>query len=195
MGIKGGRTPATAIALELPLRGEWFVAQGGPTELTNHHHASASQRCALDLIRLGADGRSFEGDRRVASSYHAWDSPVYAPAAGTVTVAEDGLPDMPIGDTDPANPAGNHVVLETPEGVRIWLAHLRRGSVAVKVDEPVRAGQLIGHVGNSGNSTEPHLHIHAEIGGDSAWAGVPILFTGLDRGPTSPRRGQMLLRG
>ena len=190
----GVRVPATGVSLEFPLRGEWYVAHGGSTVLTNHHHVSVSQRYALDLIQLGADGRSYKGNCRDVTSYYAWDSPVYAPIGGKAIAVVEGLPDQPIGATDPANPAGNHVVLETPEGVHIWLAHLRQGSFVVKVGESIHTGQLIGRVGNSGNSTEPHLHIHAEISRDSVRVGIPILFTSLDRGPSYPRRGQLLSR-
>lgn len=188
----GVRGCTDAVQVEFPLRGDWYVAHGGPTVLTNHHHSSVSQRYALDLIRLDTAGRSYHGDRGQLASYYAWDSPVYAPVGGRVVAAVGDLPDQPPGVPDPGHPPGNHVVLETADGVRVWLAHLRRGSVAVGAGEAVSAGRLVGRVGNSGNSTEPHLHLHAEVG--ATGAGVPILFTGLDDGPPFPRRGHSLSR-
>jgi murein DD-endopeptidase MepM/ murein hydrolase activator NlpD len=90
----------------------------------------------------------------------------------------DGLPDLPPPERDRENPAGNHVVISCMN-VELLMAHMENGSVAVEAGERVETGQLVGRVGNSGNTTEPHLHIHAVEGGgpgvfqDDA---VPILF-------------------
>jgi hypothetical protein len=83
--------------------------------------------------------------------------------AGPVVPAVDEFSDLPPPRRDPAHPAGNHVAIES-SGVTIYLAHLRRDSVAVRAGDRVRAGETVGRVGNSGNTTEPHLHIHAEKG-------------------------------
>jgi len=98
-----------------------------------------------------------------------------------VAAAVDGFTDFSPPGRDPENRAGNHVALEC-EGATIYLAHLMRGSVCAKVGERVRAGQVLGRVGNSGNTTEPHLHIHAETGPYPGkfpgMPGVPIRFGG-----------------
>lgn len=83
-------------------------------------------------------------------------------------------------ETDTDNLAGNHVVIACQDA-RVVLAHMQEGSVTVRVDETVTSGQLIGAVGNSGNTPEPHLHIHAvkaESGDILNGEGVPILFDG-----------------
>src|SRR5690606_7128195 len=103
--------------------------------------------------------------------------PVLAPANGTVAHATGDLPDQAIGDTDRANPAGNHVAIDLGNDEYVFLAHLRRGSVAVKEGDTVAEGQVLGRCGNSGNTSEPHLHIHLQtspILGQGE--GLPVFF-------------------
>lgn len=87
---------------------------------------------------------------------------------------------QPVSEGDPQNPAGNHVELETADGVRIFLAHMLKGSVRVSTGDRVRRGDPLGKVGNSGNTSEPHLHIHAVRGGRGLFEGkgVPLTFGG-----------------
>ncbi|MEH3155431.1 MAG: M23 family metallopeptidase [Gordonia paraffinivorans] len=145
-----------------PLRdGRWLAAEGDG-RILNHHWPVPEQRGAWDLVRLGTRQRSRKGFRAVPdSAYFAFGAPVVAPCEGTVVRSVDGLPDG-VADTD--RPAGNHVVIDTGREL-VVLAHLRHGSVAVSQGMTVAPGDPIGEVGNSGNSTEPHLHIHAERDG------------------------------
>lgn len=151
----------TKAALRLPFEGVWQVFWGGRTPEQNYHAVDRGQRFALDVLVV-EDGSTHAGDGRAPEDYHCWDRPILAPAAGTVAAAVDGLPDQAIGETDPENPAGNHVVLDLGNGEFAFLAHLRRGSVAVKVGDRVESGQEIGRCGNSGNTSEPHLHFHLQ---------------------------------
>ena len=107
--------------------------------------------------------------------YHIFGTPVTAPCAGTVIVAVDGLTDMRIPELDESHLAGNHVILRCGT-VDILLAHFRRGSVRVKTGAKVAIGTSIAEVGNSGSTSEPHLHIHAQRPGTSAalFSGQPI---------------------
>lgn len=88
--------------------------------------------------------------------------------------AVDGFPDQVPHNVDTSNPAGNHVVMEC-KGIRVFIAHMMNGSLTVKQGEYVKDSQEIGKVGNSGNTIEPHLHIHAE---DKSGEPIPILFNG-----------------
>lgn len=88
-----------------------------------------------------------------------------------MTSAVDALPDLVPPKTDTQHTAGNHVVIEH-QAVKILLAHMHNGSVLANVGDRLLQGQPLGKVGNSGNTSEPHLHIHAERGG----LGIPILF-------------------
>src|SRR5690606_27402446 len=82
------------------------------------------------------------------------------PCAGQIIAAVDGFADLVPPRTDPVNPAGNHVVVACGR-VDVELAHLRQGSIVVRAGDMVGAGDALGRVGNSGNTTEPHLHVHA----------------------------------
>lgn len=146
----------------LPFEGAWHVVWGGRTIDDNYHAADPGQRFATDFVIL-RDGSSHAGDPSVLANYHCWDQPILSPAEGTVARVVDGLPDQAIGATDPDNPAGNHVVIDFGRGEFGFLAHLRRGSVSVAEGERVTAGTPVGRCGNSGNTSEPHLHFHLQI--------------------------------
>jgi hypothetical protein len=120
-----------------------------------------SQRFAIDAVER--DGR---GETSVAPSsgrkedYHAWDKEIRSTGAGDVVAVVSDQPDVEIGSADPAHPAGNYVVVRHRPRLFSVYAHMRQGSAAVAVGEAVEAGGLLGRVGNSGNTSEPHLHFH-----------------------------------
>lgn len=153
----------TKTPLRLPFGGEWYVFWGGRTVEQNYHAATSGQRFAYDLV-VRRDGSSHTGDGSRLEQYHCWGQPILAPGAGTVVTALDSLPDQQPGQMDPRNPAGNHVILDHGNGEFSLLAHLRRGSVAVRAGERVAQGQRLGACGNSGNTSEPHLHYHLQNG-------------------------------
>jgi hypothetical protein len=142
----------TKTALRLPFHGEWLVFWGGRTLDQNYHAVSRDQRFAYDLIVM-RDGRSHRGDGRRLEDYYCFDLPIVAPAAGTVVSATDSLPDQNPGQMDRAHPVGNGVVLDHGNGEFSLFAHLRRGSVRVRVGQAVAAGDTLGRCGNSGNTS------------------------------------------
>jgi len=169
----------TPLALRNPFDvGSFAVTNGGAGWLVNGHWSVPEQRHAIDIVRIGPYGARAEGicpsglDR-----YYAYDTPVVAPVRGRVAEVRDGLPDLVPGDTDRSHPEGNFVSLVDSDGVRVLLAHFRRGSIAVHPGEDVEAGHLLGHVGNSGNTTEPHLHLQANARDGEA---VPIAIDGVE---------------
>ncbi len=176
--------PAETVLGDLawPLTGLWWVGWGGDSILENYHAAAPSQRHALDLL-VWRDGGTFSGDGAANQDYFAWEQQILAPASGTVVDVQDGMADNTPGVTNPdGHPAGNHVVLHVGESAFVYLAHMQEGSVAVAIGDEVEAGQLLGLVGNSGNSTEPHLHIHAQSVQDfydPAAVGIPLEFANL----------------
>jgi len=161
-----------------PLEGGWFVvAQGGGVSLLNYHSTHRAQRYALDITGVNSVG--FRASTLLPADparYAIFGKTVISPCTGSVVSAVDGLPDQSPPTSDRKNPAGNNVVL-TCNDVQIELAHLRKGSVAVKTGDQVLTGQRLGQVGNSGNSTEPHLHVHAVD--PKSGAGVQISFDGV----------------
>jgi len=174
-----------SIVLVFPLnQGTYCVAHGGVYRWLNHHRGSRSQAYALDIVKLNQFGVRAKGIcPRPLTAYEIFGDALYAPAPGIVTAVVNDLADLPPGEMDCQHIAGNHIVIRMDASdVSIGLAHLMQGSVRVEVGEQVCAGQILGRVGNSGNTTEPHLHIHAKRGGkpDSMLDGeaVPMRFGG-----------------
>jgi hypothetical protein len=154
------RRQADAPTLQFPLReGVWRVVEG-EGRLLNHHWRAPTQRAALDLVRLGRNGMSHRGlNADQVGNFFAYGTPVFSPGDGWVVACSDGQEDT----RAPGGPAGNYVLLEI-EGAHVMLAHFAKGSLLVQAGQQVRAGTQIARVGNSGNSSEPHLHIHAAVG-------------------------------
>ena len=168
----------TKTPLRLPFDGEWYVFWGGRTVEQNYHAAHASQRFAYDLV-IRRDGRSHTGDGTRLEQYHCWGQPILAPGAGTVVTAVDSLADQQPGRMDARNVAGNHVIVDHGNGEFSMLAHLRRGSVGVRAGDRVAQGQKLGECGNSGNTSEPHLHYHLQNGPVFGQAeALPAQFSG-----------------
>lgn len=163
---------------QLPFSGVWWVLWGGETILENYHAGNRAQRHAYDIL-IWNDGGTFQGDGTRNEDYWAWGQEVLAPAAGTVVAAFDELADNTPGSLNPSQPLGNHVAIETADGEYLFLAHLQEGSIHVAEDDRVEAGAVIGLTGNSGNSSEPHLHIHLQNSPDVADPeafGLPLEF-------------------
>ncbi len=174
LALKGRRPVEGAVDLSFPLAsGTYTVLQGGNSVITNpFHRANAAERFALDLVKLNSYGARARGlAPRDVDGYAVFDASVFSPCDGTVIEAVDGVLDNAPGTPNVRAPAGNHVILRC-HGVDLLLAHLRQGSLAVRPRDSVVRGQLVGRVGNSGNTSEPHLHISAARGG----VAVPLTF-------------------
>jgi hypothetical protein len=143
-----------------------------------------SETFAIDWVAL-RDGRFFTGDGARNEQWFGFGVEVTAAAPGTVVVARDGLPDgtpkrLPVPGR-PGDGAGNHVIVEIAPTVWAFYAHLQVGSVAVKPGDRVEVGQLIGRLGNSGNSIGPHLHFGLVDGIDPLTASsVPMVLDRYD---------------
>ena len=164
--------------LTFPLdEGRFIVAQGGAIGLLNHHSGHPIQHLALDITALNSAGFRASGLLPAKPDHYAiFGKPVISPCNGTVVVARDGLPDLSPPLRDREHPAGNHVILSCGD-MQVLLAHLRRNSLLVKAGAHLRAGTRIAEVGNSGNTTEPHLHIHAVD--PRTGTGLQITFDGI----------------
>ena len=165
--------------LRLPFRGEWTVFWGGRDIARNYHARTRDQRFALDLV-ITRDGRTHAGEGAELGDYYCYGEPILAPAAGTVVWLRDSLPDNRPGRMDPKNPAGNAVILDHGHREYSLLAHLQPRTLRVRLGARVRAGDEIGRCGNSGNTSEPHLHYHLQDGpkfGDAD--GLPPRFLDL----------------
>ena len=168
----------SAVRFRLPMDGPITVAWGGDSLQGNYHVSYPDQRWAYDLLVV-KDGKSHRGEGKELTDYYCYGLPALAPADGTVVFTRDTDPEMRIGELGGGtDPGGNQVVIEVAPGEYLILCHLQTGSVAVKVGDRVTAGQVVGKVGNSGNTSEPHLHIHLQDGppSDLMVEGIPLYF-------------------
>ena len=190
IALRGARVPGAAVDLEAPLRGgTYLVANGGSNPLVSAHVKTLGpeprfqrwrgQSYGVDLVRVDAAGRCARGLLpRDPAAYFIFGDTVVAPCAGRVISSSDGLADLPVPEMDREHMAGNHVILEC-DGRWVLLAHLRRGSVLLAAGDSVEAGEPLGQVGNTGNTGEPHLHVHAQLPGspDMPIGGDPVPIT------------------
>jgi hypothetical protein len=192
---------ADRITLAIPLRGPCLVQNSPADRVPSHGTAAFGSAYAIDLVPVDDHGRSAPRTwRRLARSepperFVGFGRPVLAPAAGRIVQVHDGEPDhnarrspltvLPyrLGQgrrarRGAAGLAGNHVVIDVGAGgPYLLLAHLQRGSVQPRVGERVEAGDPVARCGNSGNSTEPHLHL--QVSDSTDWTrsrGIPFAF-------------------
>lgn len=192
MSVHGPVLDINPTVVETPLAGQgWFSANAPFNGSRHRRHAKRieeklhmAQRFAVDFVRiLGASGtRKAGSDAKRNESYNAYGAPIYAVAKGIVLKVVDGIPENTPGKhravpMSEETLAGNLVVLDIGDDLYVTFAHLIPGSVTVKVGDIVRVGQILGKVGNSGNSTEPHLHLHVcDAPSVLRCQGVPIAF-------------------
>jgi murein DD-endopeptidase MepM/ murein hydrolase activator NlpD len=195
---------ANPVVVEFPLRGENWVAINSPADrIPSHGSDLLGQRYAFDFLRV--DGRRglhyhpagwlrtflFGVPTRECSG---WGAPVHAPFDGRIVRAVDGATER--GRIHPLREAalllrnaltftperlphilGNHVIVRRDDDVHAALVHLAPGSVCVREGQVVRIGEIIGHVGHTGNSTTPHLHFQLMSGAEpTAARAIPCAF-------------------
>ena len=148
--------------LGLPLKGRWLVFWGGDTKEVNMHHDVPNQKYAFDFVGVDEKGRRHKGDGTKNEDYFAFGREILSPADGVVTDVIRGVRDNKPGSMNPYSAVGNIVFIEHRKYEVSMLAHLKLGSIKVKVGDKVKRGQLIGQCGNSGNSSESHLHYHMQ---------------------------------
>lgn len=184
-------SPSATVRLpaNLPLQVIW----GGDSLEKNYHAAVPDQRWAYDLVVAPY----FSGSPNL-EDYGCYGVPVVAPVSGYVVSAHDGEPDAIPGalSNNTIAPTGNHVVIRMETGTYLVIAHLKNGSVTVRTGETVTEGQVIGQCGNSGNTSEPHIHIHHQRQDPTVYPlnfaeGLPLYFRDHD-GPPMPEGGYRL---
>ena len=211
------RTCVTRARLILPLTGRIGILDGH--DMLSHHRrldylpdwARADglidnpERYALDLVVVDPAGRRFHGEGRRNADFYGWERPVRAPGAGIVVAAHDGQPDNDrIGSENLwhgrtwESAHGNYVLIDHGDGEFSLIAHMRQGSIRVRPGQRVRAGDLIGQVGNSGSSLMPHVHYELQTGPGNDARGLPAYFhdlTVLGSGETGGRPGLVVDTG
>ena len=150
----------TKTKFHLPFRDEWFVFWGGTNKLVNYHYEYENQRYAYDFAIVN-ENRSYEGDPTLNESYFAFSKEYLAPADGVVVSMENNVEDNePVGTFNEEQPFGNYVILDHGNEEFSYLVHFKHQSIVVKQGDKIKQGDLLGLVGNSGHSSEPHIHFH-----------------------------------
>lgn len=150
----------TETTFELPFEEEWLVFWGGTNSLINYHYEYDNQRYAYDFIQM-KDHQSFVGDPTKNEDYLAFGQKYLAPADGTIVAVENDIADNePVGQMNEEQPLGNHVIIDHGNDEYSYLAHFKEGTIEVAEGDKVKSGDTLGQVGNSGNSSEPHIHFH-----------------------------------
>jgi hypothetical protein len=182
------------VVISPPLRGENWLAANGPSNTSIHRRALnplngrayISQRYAIDWVQLYPDGKTHHGDPKDNRNYRAYSAEIRAVSDGVVTETKDGIQqnipnDKPVVPITLETIGGNHVIMDIGAGRFAYYAHLQPGSLRVKVGDKVRRGDVLGLLGNSGNSTEPHVHFHiCNASSELACEGLPYAFASFD---------------
>jgi|TARA_B100001079_G_C16363083_1_gene493811 murein DD-endopeptidase MepM/ murein hydrolase activator NlpD len=148
--------------LILPFKEEWTVFWGGDTKELNYHIESEAQKNAFDIVITDKNGKSFKTDGKTNEDYYAFGKKLIAPCDAEVVLTVDGVKDNIPGELNPIYVPGNTVILKTENNEFLFFAHFKQNSIVVKQGQKVKQGELLGLCGNSGNSSEAHLHFHIQ---------------------------------
>ena len=148
--------------MKLPFKGEWSVTWGGDTKEQNYHVESVAQKNAFDFLIYDEKGLTHKGTGEANEDYYAFGKELYAPCDGEVVLVVDGIKDNIPGVLNPIYIPGNTVIIKTANGEFVFFAHFKQHSIVVMQGQKVTTGALLGLCGNSGNSSEPHLHFHLQ---------------------------------
>lgn len=186
---EGSVSEENAVITGPPLKGDKWVAADGCCTAERHVRAVMpingrlviSQRYAIDWEKLNEDDKIFVGDPQDVNSYFCYGEEILAVGEGRVVIAVDRYEDQIPGQSPVGIPLdeadGNHVVIDLGNGNFAFYAHMIKGSVAVEAGDFVTRGQVIGLVGNTGNTIAPHLHFHMMSGPSTFGSdGVPYMI-------------------
>jgi murein DD-endopeptidase MepM/ murein hydrolase activator NlpD len=148
--------------MQLPFKSEWTVTWGGDTKELNYHVESIAQKNAFDILIKDEQGNTHKGTGESNDDYYAFGKELYAPCDGEVVLVVDGVKDNVPGVLNPIYIPGNTVIIKTANGEYALFAHFKQHSIVVKQGQKISTGTLLGLCGNSGNSSEPHLHFHLQ---------------------------------
>jgi hypothetical protein len=148
--------------LILPFKNEWTVIWGGDTKELNYHVDNQAQKNAFDIVIKDAKGNSYQSDGLKNEDYYAFGKELFAPCDGEIVLVVDGVKDNKPGDMNPIYAPGNSVIIKTDRNEFLVFAHFKQNSIKVKQGQRVIQRQTLGLCGNSGNSSEAHLHFHIQ---------------------------------
>ncbi len=150
----------------LPFNDTWDIVWGGDTKELNYHVESNEQKGAFDIVIFDKKGRSYKKKGEKNEDYYAFGKELIAPCDGEIVALIDGIADNIPGVMDAKNTAGNMVIIKTANNEYVFLCHFKNQSIKVKKGDKVKQKQFLGLCGNSGNSSEAHLHFHIQNTGN-----------------------------
>lgn len=180
------------VVVRFPLNERALIGWGGDRLETNYHVIKPNERWAYDILIPPAEVKSSK-----LEDYGIYGAEVMAPAPGTVVSINNDEKDVVSGEDDFQSMAGNHIYIRLDEsGTFLVLAHLKKGSIKVREGQHVNEGEFLAQVGNSGSSSEPHLHIHHQRQNPSKVSmflaeGLPLYFQ-TEKGAMMPERGEYI---
>lgn len=170
------------VEYQLPFEGEWTVINGGTEKEFSHSWGVPTQRYAYDFVIMDNDGKTYQGERADKHSYYCYSKNILAPADGVVVAIGNKCADStPFGDEkvelNAKDIRGNYILIKHAEKEYGFIGHIKPESIQVEVGQTVHKGEVIAKCGNTGNTSEPHIHFHLqdEVGFFTS-AGLPILF-------------------
>lgn len=192
----------------LPFDGQWFVVNGGTDRKASHSWGIPTQRYAYDFLIVDAEEKSFSGNGKVLESYYCYGKDILAPADGVVVSVATKHPNSRvygngIVECKAHDIRGNYITIKHNGNEYSTIAHIKPNSVTVKKGQKVTQGQIIARCGNSGNTSEPHVHFQVSSGKSFfTSAGLPIKFKNVivtENGKTLPAgyisKGQFIENG
>jgi hypothetical protein len=176
------------LVLSPPFKDGVWLAGNGPSNTSVHRRsviaingrAFISQRFAIDWVMVGKNGNTFHDSRERNENFWAFGQPVLAVADGEITEVVDDMPDNVPGKLPVVtiqNITGNHIIVRIAPDTYVMFAHLKQGSIQVRLHQKVKRGAQIAQVGNSGNTTGAHLHFQlTDANSPLAAEGIPFVF-------------------
>jgi murein DD-endopeptidase MepM/ murein hydrolase activator NlpD len=181
---------SSSVKYSLPFHGTWTVVNGGVTQKESHSWEIPTQRYAYDFVILDKTGKSFNGEETRPDSFYCYGKDIFAPADGVVIEVGNGNPDSKITLDRKAICAagdirGNYILVKHSKDEYSLLAHLKPDSIIVSVGQNITLGEKLAECGNSGNSSEPHLHFQIQAG-QSFYSspGLPVEFNNISASST-----------
>lgn len=189
-GVPTSVSQASPIVVAPPLRGNrWVVANGCCNPINAHRGATlaidgtvqAPERFAIDFVQVQKDGLLFNGPLADNKSYPYFGDNIRSATGGKVVTIQDGLPEQTPGSLDPnatvQTAGGNYVVVRVDSKHYAFYAHMQPGSITVKKGDTVKSGEVLGKLGNTGNTDAAHLHFHIMNGPSPLQSnGLPFVF-------------------
>jgi hypothetical protein len=169
----------------LPFTGKWTVLGGGVDRKISHSWIPVNQRYAYDFIVIDDEGKRLDGDGNLVQSFFCHGQDIVAPADGVVVALSNKHKDSRVANgskvfCDAWDLRGNYITIKHHDREYSFTAHILQDSFTVKVGDEVKQGQVIAKCGNSGNTTEPHIHFQLQTGKSFLFsAGLPIEFSNI----------------